>query len=224
MSVDSYYHPVRSIGGDFALVNSTDHEHLSLFVCDVSGHGIGSALVANRIYSETAAHLRSGMPFLDIFRELNRFLIEDIAGSGMYVTVAAARINARQRSLVFAGAGHPPAMLARRGKIQPLIEDFRKTSAKANPALDHIDAMVRENRADVRKAVVELRRTLTNMTDASARIDQRLDVNSENIDEVLDNIRRVTENLKEFTATIKTRPYRLIRANNPPDHKPGEKP
>jgi phospholipid/cholesterol/gamma-HCH transport system substrate-binding protein len=110
------------------------------------------------------------------------------------------------------------------GEIQPLIEDFRKTSAEANQALDHVDAMVGENRADVRKAVVELRRTLTNMTNASARIDQTLDVNSENIDEMLDNIRRVTENLKEFTATIKTRPYTLIRANNPPDHKPGEKP
>ena len=107
-------------------------------------------------------------------------------------------------------------------KMQPLLEDFRKTSAEANQALTHIDALVSENRADVRQAVVELRRTLTNMTDASARLDQTLDANSENIDEVLDNIRHVTENLKEFTATIKTRPYTLIRATNPRQHKPGE--
>jgi len=122
MSVDAFYHPVHSIGGDFALVNSLDHEHLSLLVCDVSGHGIGSALVANRIYSETTAHLRSGMPFLDMFGELNRFLIEDIAGSGMFVTLAAARIDARRRSMVFAGAGHPPAMLARHGQSPLLLE------------------------------------------------------------------------------------------------------
>ena len=122
MSVDAFYHPVHSIGGDFALVNSLDQDHVSLLVCDVSGHGIGSALVANRIYSETTAHLRSGMPFLDMFRELNRFLIEDIAGSGMYVTVAAARIDARRRHMVFAGAGHPPAMLARPGQIPLLLE------------------------------------------------------------------------------------------------------
>src|SRR6267143_5800902 len=82
VSIDSFFHPVHSIGGDFALVNSVDHEQLGLLVCDVSGHGIGSALVANRIYSETTAHLRSGMPFLEMFRELNRFLIEDIAASG----------------------------------------------------------------------------------------------------------------------------------------------
>src|SRR5271169_4220509 len=122
LSVDAFYHPVHSIGGDFALVNSTDHEHLSLLVCDVSGHGIGSALVANRIYSETTTHLRSGMPFLDMFGELNRFLIEDIADSGMFVTLAAARIDAHRRSMVFAGAGHPPAMLARRGQNPVLLE------------------------------------------------------------------------------------------------------
>ena len=107
-------------------------------------------------------------------------------------------------------------------KMQPLLEDFRKTSDQANQALTHIDAMVGENRADVRQAVIELRRTLTNMTDATARLDQTLDVNSENIDELLDNVRHVTENLKEFTETIKTRPYTLIRATNPREHKPGE--
>jgi len=109
-------------------------------------------------------------------------------------------------------------------KLQPLLEDFRKTSAQANQALAHIDVMVGENRTDVRQAVMGLRRTLTNMTDASARIDQTLDVNSENIDELLDNLRHVTENLKEFTATIKTRPYTLIRASNPREHKPGDQP
>ena len=122
MSVDSYFYPVHSIGGDFALVNSQDDEHVSLLVCDVSGHGIGSALVANRIYSETAAHLRDGMALVDMFGELNRFLIEDIAGSGMLVTVAAVRINARQHHMVFAGAGHPPAILSRGGQTPVLLE------------------------------------------------------------------------------------------------------
>jgi phosphoserine phosphatase RsbU/P len=132
MSVDAFYHPVHSIGGDFALVNSLDQEHLSLLVCDVSGHGIGSALVANRIYSETAAHLRSGMPFPDMFGELNRLLIEDIAGSGMFITVAAARIDARRRCMVFAGAGHPPAMLARHGQT-PLLLGSRSMILGALP-------------------------------------------------------------------------------------------
>ena len=122
LSVDSFYHPVHSIGGDFALVDSQDREHISLLVCDVSGHGIGSALVANRIYSEAAAHLRSGIPFVDMFSELNRFLIQEIDSSGMFVTAAAARIDAQQRTMFFAGAGHPPAMVARRGQSPILLE------------------------------------------------------------------------------------------------------
>ena len=88
----------------------------------MSGHGIGSALVANRIYSETSAHLLSGMSFVEMFTQLNRFLIEDIAGSGMYVTVAGARTDAQRRRMVFLGAGHPPAMLARRGQSPLLLE------------------------------------------------------------------------------------------------------
>jgi hypothetical protein len=62
------------------------------------------------------------------------------------------------------------------------------------------------------------------MTDVTSRFDQTLDANSENIDEILNNMRDVTENLKEFTATIKTRPYTLIRASNPREHVTGEKP
>jgi len=122
VSVDAFYHPVHSIGGDFALVNSQDEEHVSLLICDVSGHGVGSALVANRIYSETAAHLRRAMPLVDMFGELNRFLIEDLACSGMFITAVAARIDTDGRHMVFAGAGHPPAILARRGQDPVLLE------------------------------------------------------------------------------------------------------
>jgi len=132
ISIDTFYHPVHSIGGDFALIHTQDHERVGLLVCDVSGHGIGSALVANRIYAETTAHLRSGTPFIDMFNELNRFLIEDIAGSGMYITIAAARIDVRRRSLVFAGAGHPPALLARPGR-EPLVLESRSMILGALP-------------------------------------------------------------------------------------------
>ena len=108
-------------------------------------------------------------------------------------------------------------------KLEPLLSDFRKTSEEANKAIDHIDSLIGENRADIRQAVVELRRTLTNMTDLTAHLNQTLDVNSENIDELLDNFRHVSENLREFTATIKARPYTLIRSSNPREHKPGER-
>ena len=107
-------------------------------------------------------------------------------------------------------------------KLGPLLDDLRKTSAEANKTLDHVDSLVGENRADIRKAVIELRKSLTNVTDLTGRIDQTLDVNSENIDEMLENFRHVSENLKQFTETIKTKPYTLLRASSPREHKTGE--
>ncbi len=107
-------------------------------------------------------------------------------------------------------------------KLDPLLQDLRKTSDQANQALNHIDSLIGENRPDIRQAVIELRRSLTTTTDLTGRLDQTLDVNSENIDELLENLRHVTQNLKEFTNTIKTRPYTLIRSNNPREHKTGE--
>jgi phospholipid/cholesterol/gamma-HCH transport system substrate-binding protein len=107
-------------------------------------------------------------------------------------------------------------------KLGPLLEDLRRTSAETNKTLNNVDALIGENRPDVRQAVAELRRSLTTVTDVTGRLDQTLDVNSENIDELLDNLRQATENLNEFTATIKNRPSSLIRSTSPPDHKPGE--
>jgi methyl-accepting chemotaxis protein len=107
-------------------------------------------------------------------------------------------------------------------KIEPLLQDLRKSSAQANETLSRLDAMLGENRSDVRQAVLDLRRSLANLTDLAGRLDKTMDVNSENIDETLANLRQVSENLKEFTDTIKTRPYTLIRSSSPPEHKPGE--
>jgi phospholipid/cholesterol/gamma-HCH transport system substrate-binding protein len=106
-------------------------------------------------------------------------------------------------------------------KLGPLIDDFRKTSGQATQVLAHIDSTIGETQPEVRKAITELRGTLKSLTDLTAQLDQTLDVNSENIDQLLDNLLHVTENLKEFTETIKMRPYSLIRATNPPEHKTG---
>jgi ABC-type transporter Mla subunit MlaD len=107
-------------------------------------------------------------------------------------------------------------------KLGPLIADFRKTSAQANLVLGHLDATIGETEPEVRSSLAQLRSTLASLNELAGQLNQTLDVNSENIDQLLDNLLHVTENLKEFTETIKTRPYSLIRATNPPEHKPGE--
>ena len=120
--VETFYHPVRTIGGDFGLVSSLDDHYLNLLVCDVSGHGIGSALVANRIYTEMMTQLRAGSALDTMLRQLNRFVMHNIGSSVFFFTVAAARIDRPGRRMIFAGAGHPPAMIARDGAEPRLLE------------------------------------------------------------------------------------------------------
>lgn len=122
LRVESYFNPVRTIGGDFGLVSSLDDDHLSLLVCDVSGHGIGSALVASRIYSETINQLRTRSGLGVVLRQLNRFVMQNIGSSVFYFTLAAARIARDGRRMVFAGAGHPPGMIVRPGEAPRLLE------------------------------------------------------------------------------------------------------
>jgi phospholipid/cholesterol/gamma-HCH transport system substrate-binding protein len=107
-------------------------------------------------------------------------------------------------------------------KLQPLLQDIHKTTEEANKTLDHLDGVIGDNREDLRQIVLQARQALTTLNGITTQLDQTLDVNTANIDEILDNMRRVSENLKEFTNTIKRRPYTLIRASNPKEHKPGE--
>ncbi|HXJ16410.1 MAG TPA: SpoIIE family protein phosphatase [Candidatus Polarisedimenticolia bacterium] len=132
MRVDTYYHPVRTIGGDFGLVKSLDGEYLHLIVCDVSGHGIGSALVANRLYTEILAQLRSGTPLEEMLRQLNRFVMQSIGGSLVYFTIAAASLDRGGRRMTFAAGGHPPAMIVTPGE-EPRLLESRSTVLGALP-------------------------------------------------------------------------------------------
>ena len=128
LRVDAFFHPVRSIGGDFGLVSPLDERHLNLFVCDVSGHGIGSALVANRIYSETMNQFRTGAPLGQVLQNLNSFVMRNIGSSVFFFTVAAARVDRDGRRMIFAGAGHPPAMIARAGQ-EPVLAGIAQHGA-----------------------------------------------------------------------------------------------
>jgi len=120
-SVETHYQPAWSVGGDYGLV-VPNQDHLDVLVCDVSGHGISSALVANRIYSETMAQIERSAELEAMLRSLNHFVVENLATSSFFFTVAAVRLDQSCRSLQFAGAGHPPAMIARRGELPRLLE------------------------------------------------------------------------------------------------------
>ena len=120
LAVEAYYSPARTIGGDLGVVLPHGDELLSLIMCDVSGHGIGSALVANRIYSETLHELERKTGPGTLLRHLHDFVHHHIGSDGFYFTMAAAHFARRGRHMTFAAAGHPPAMLVSKGGLRLL--------------------------------------------------------------------------------------------------------
>jgi PAS domain S-box-containing protein len=120
-SVEAFYQPARTIGGDFGLI-APRQDGLTLLVCDVSGHGISSALVANRIYTEAISQMESGAGLTAMMQHLNRFVMRSLGGSVFFFTLMAARLNRGASTIELAGAGHPPAMIVSRNQKPRLLE------------------------------------------------------------------------------------------------------
>ena len=103
-------YPADETGGDCLDLILLPDGCLGIVVGDVSGHGIGSALVM----AETRAYLRSFVKAAsdvgEILTQVNRELVEDLEG-GRSVTLLLARIDPHARSLVYASAGHVPGFL-----------------------------------------------------------------------------------------------------------------
>jgi PAS domain S-box-containing protein len=140
VAVETFYQPVRTIGGDFGLV-APRPDHLSLMICDVSGHGIGSALVANRIYTETMSQIERGVALAPMMQHLNRFVIGSLRSSVFYFTLVAARLDLGARVLEFAGAGHPPGMIVKPGEAPRLLESRSSVLGLLHDAVDTETAM-----------------------------------------------------------------------------------
>lgn len=119
VAVEAYYNPASTIGGDFGVVLPHGDE-LNLLVCDVSGHGIDAALVANRIYAETLHELKRNSGLGSLLQHLHTFVRDYLGSNGFYFTMAVARYVQRGRRLTFAAGGHPPAILVSNGSIRLL--------------------------------------------------------------------------------------------------------
>jgi len=106
-------------------------------------------------------------------------------------------------------------------RLNPVLDDVRKISARADDTLAHLDATLVENRPDIHASVTTLRDTLAKSAALLDRLNQTLDQNTDNIDELLDNLRISTENLKGLTETLRSSPASLIRGVRVEERKPG---
>ncbi|MBN2475211.1 MAG: serine/threonine-protein phosphatase [Pirellulales bacterium] len=113
--LDLRYLPIEQVGGDYCQVKFSDRETLYLTISDVTGHGIGPALLATRVSSEVRYGILYGRPPRDIIRSLNTFICDHFSEAGLYLSFLAAQIDLARRRITWSGAGHPAVLLIHRG-------------------------------------------------------------------------------------------------------------
>ena len=115
------YLPMSAVAGDFYDVATRSDGRVVVIVADVSGHGVPAALVASMVKvafaTESERYDRPG----DILGGINRALTGKFDRA--YITACCVSIDRARETMLYAAAGHPPALLQRSdGRIERLDE------------------------------------------------------------------------------------------------------
>ena len=101
------------LGGDFFGYRRLDEHRLAIYLLDVMGHGVGAALLSTSVESALRGTTLAGLAFDDpaaVLGALNlAFPME--SNDGRFFSMWYGVYDVRDRSLVYANAGHPPALL-----------------------------------------------------------------------------------------------------------------
>ncbi|HEY0407481.1 MAG TPA: GAF domain-containing SpoIIE family protein phosphatase [Pyrinomonadaceae bacterium] len=99
--------PCYDVGGDTYDIVMLPSGECAFWVADVSGKGIGAALLMTTLQTELRAFVRSTVDLGQLATELNS-RVNDVAPLGTYATLFLGVLSAENRRLRFLNAGHLP--------------------------------------------------------------------------------------------------------------------
>jgi len=112
--------PAREVGGDFFNYFELPSGQLALLVGDVSGKGVGAALLMANVQASLRIRLSLGQELRAIANEIDRDIEENSPGP-LYATLFVGILDSTTRMLTYVNAGHNPQYLLRSsGGLAPL--------------------------------------------------------------------------------------------------------
>ncbi len=111
--------PSREVGGDYYDLRPISDDCWALAVADVSGKGVGAALLAALLQGMFVAAPYTRLPIEEMMGRVNRFLLERTGGE-QYATLVYGLLECSGR-MRLVNAGHPPVLLLRRGEVHRLV-------------------------------------------------------------------------------------------------------
>lgn len=130
VNISSRYLPARELGGDSFDYLWIDDDHLVVYLLDVSGHGLEPALLSVSVHNMLRSRSISGETLLNpeaVLTELNyRFQMEQ--HHEHYFTMWYGVYQASGRTLSYASAGAPPALVFNSAGPDVVVTDLPATS------------------------------------------------------------------------------------------------
>ncbi len=133
------YLPTGSVGGDFFTVSALSETSAAVFLCDVAGHGVRSALVTAMIRALVEELKPLAEKPGEFLTKLNSDLCAILKHAGTPLLTTAFYLVADWQScrMRYANAGHPKPLHVRRR--DGVVEVLSNASGKSQPALGLID-------------------------------------------------------------------------------------
>lgn len=120
--IQARFLPSQQLGGDCYDYYWLDPDYLVIYLLDVSGHGLGSALLSTSVLNVLRSQSLPDVSFYrpeKVLRGLNEtFQMGD--QHQKYFTIWYGVLNCANRQLLYASAGHPPALLVSLDQHQQL--------------------------------------------------------------------------------------------------------
>jgi serine phosphatase RsbU (regulator of sigma subunit) len=101
-----FYRVAERLSGDYCDIQPIPDGRWLVVIGDVTGHGVGSALMMTMVKAAVIDHLMRGMDLSELFRELN-VLIAEVFQRRMLMTFFAAILNPATGEVEYLNAGHP---------------------------------------------------------------------------------------------------------------------
>ena len=134
MEAAGYSEPSSRVGGDYFDYFGVDGGRMGVSVGDVSGHGIGPALIMSNVRAHLRSLLFTRRSLGGLYGMMNRALCQDLS-DGMFVSLFVALYDPKSGILEFQNAGHVSPLI-----YSPKSDTFRVIHSNA-PALGLIDEM-----------------------------------------------------------------------------------
>ncbi len=120
LAVTGIHSPCNAVGGDYFDVFPMSEGRTAFLVADVSGKGLGAALLTTMLQGALSG-MTTGSDPVRVFNHINCFLCEH-AEVGRYATMFFGILD-RTGQLVFINAGHPSPLILRRGEVTELLSE-----------------------------------------------------------------------------------------------------